>query len=251
MLNNIMIGRYYPVSSNIHKMNPLAKILCTVMFVAILFLYNDLFFTLLLLGFVVLIAMMSHIPLKTYLKAILSLKILIIGIVIINLIFNVPILTTVYTISRLILVVMYTSILTLTTPPTELTFGLEQFFSPLKYIKIPIKRMALTLTLAIRFIPTIIDQASRIMKSQICRGVNYNGFNIKERLVGLRTLVLPMFIYSFKRAEDLSISMELRNYVIDNDRTNFRMNPWRFFDTYMFLIHFIILAALIYKGFML
>lgn len=249
MLNDIMIGRYYPINSKIHKMNPLAKIICTVFFIVVLFLYKDLFFTFLLLLFIILIALMSNVPLKTYLRAVMSLKLLIVAIIIINVVFQVDVVTTIVSISRLVLIVLYTSILTLTTPPNELTYGLEKFFSPLLVIGIPVNKMALSLSLAIRFIPTIIDQADKIMKSQTCRGIDYSSFRIKDKLIGIKTLLFPMFVHSFKRAEELSISMELRLYNINKRRTNFRMNKWGFFDTYMFIIHFIILIGVVYQEF--
>lgn len=247
MLNKVMVGRYYPINSKIHKMNPLSKIICTVIFVLLMFLSNDLFFIGLITGFVLLIVLMSNIPLKVYLGAIKSLKILIIFIILINIITGVDWQVIVIMVARLVLVVLYTSVLTLTTPPTELTYGLEKFFTPLRVIGIPVNKMALSLSLAIRFIPTIIDQANKIMKSQTCRGIDYSNSKIKDKITGVKSLMLPMIIHSFRRADELAISMELRLYNIHNKRTNFRMNKWGFFDTYMFLVHAIILVFLIIR----
>ncbi|MDD4547360.1 MAG: energy-coupling factor transporter transmembrane protein EcfT [Bacilli bacterium] len=247
MLNKVMVGRYYPVTSKIHKMNPLSKIICTVIFVLLMFLSNDLFFIGLITAFVLLIVLMSNVPLKVYLGAIKSLKILIIFIILINIITGVDWQVIVIMVARLVLVVLYTSVLTLTTPPTELTYGLEKFFTPLRVIGIPVNKMALSLSLAIRFIPTIIDQANKIMKSQTCRGIDYSNSKIKDKITGVKSLMLPMIIHSFRRADELAISMELRLYNIHNKRTNFRMNKWGFFDTYMFLVHAIILIFLIIR----
>lgn len=247
MLNKVMVGRYYPITSKIHKMNPLSKIICTVIFVLLMFLSNDLFFIGLITVFVLLIVLMSNIPLKVYLGAIKSLKILIIFIILINIITGVDWQVIVIMVARLVLVVLYTSVLTLTTPPTELTYGLEKFFTPLRVIGIPVNKMALSLSLAIRFIPTIIDQANKIMKSQTCRGIDYSNSKIKDKITGVKSLMLPMIIHSFRRADELAISMELRLYNIHNKRTNFRMNKWGFFDTYMFLVHAIILVFLIIR----
>ena len=247
MLNKIMIGRYYPINSKIHKMNPLSKIICTVIFVLLMFLTNDLFFIGLITGFVVLILLMSNIPLKVYFGAIKNLKILIVFIIIINIIFGVNWQTIIIMLARLILVVLYTSALTLTTPPTELTYGLEKFFTPLRLIGIPVNKMALSLSLAIRFIPTIIDQSNKIMKSQTCRGIDYSNSKIKDKLIGIKSLMLPMIIHSFKRADELAISMELRLYNINKKRTNFRMNKWSFFDSYMFFVHSVILVLVVIR----
>ncbi len=247
MLNKIMLGRYYPVLSPVHKMNPLSKILCTVIFIILMLINNSLFFTLLITAFIVLIILMSNVPLKIYYHAVRSLRVLIIFIIIINLIFGAGYQTTILMIARLVLIVLYTSILTLTTPPTELTYGLELFFTPLRMIGIPVNKLALTLSLAIRFIPTIIDQANKIMKSQTCRGIDYTTSKIGDKLTGVRSLMLPMIIHSFKKADELAMSMELRLYNIDKKRVNFRMNKWKFFDTYMFLVHLVILVLLVIK----
>ncbi len=247
MLNNVMIGRYYPITSKIHCMNPLSKIICTFIFTLLMFLNNSLFFVCLITIFVILITLMTNIPLKIYIKAIKSLKIIIIFIIMINAILKVSVTVSIIMVSRLVLVVIYSSVLTLTTPPTELTYGLEQFFTPLRLIGIPVNKMALTLSLAIRFIPTIIDQANKIIKAQTCRGIDYTNSKVKDKLIGIRSLVLPMLVYSFKRADELAVSMELRLYNINKKRTNFRMNNWRFFDTYMVLIHSIILVLLVVR----
>ena len=215
MLNNVMVGRYYPITSKIHQMNPLSKIICTVIFITLMFLTNDLFFVLLITGFVLLILLMSNVPIKIYLRTIKGLKILIIFIIIINLILRVEWQIITIMVARLVLVVLYTSVLTLTTPPTELTYGLEKFFTPLRLIGIPVNKMALSLSLALRFIPTIIDQANKIMKSQTCRGINYNDSKVKDKLIGIKSLLLPMLIYSLRRADELAVSMELRLYNIN------------------------------------
>lgn len=252
MLHNyVMIGRYYPITSRIHNMNPLSKILCTIIFVVLLFLSNDLFFTGLITLFVILIVLMTKVPLKIYWQALKSLKILIFFIIIINLIFNVEYQTIIILVMRLILIVLYTSVLTLTTPPTEITYGLEKFFTPLRLIGIPVNKMALSLSLAIHFIPTIIDQASKIMKAQTCRGINYTTSKIKDKLIGFKSLLIPMIINSIKKADILAMSMELRLYNITSKRTNFRMNKWGFFDTYMLLVHSTILILLIIREVML
>ncbi|MDD2181113.1 MAG: energy-coupling factor transporter transmembrane protein EcfT [Bacilli bacterium] len=247
MLNKIMIGRYYPINSKIHKMNPLSKVICTVIFVLLMFLTNDLFFIALITGFVILILLMSNVPIKVYFGAIKSLKILIFFIILINVIFGINWRIIVIMLARLILVVLYTSALTLTTPPTELTYGLEKFFTPFRLIGIPVNKMALSLSLAIRFIPTIIDQSNKIMKSQTCRGIDYSNSKVKDKLIGMKSLLLPMIIHSFKRADELATSMELRLYNINKKRTNFRMNKWSFFDTYMFFVHSVILVLVVIR----
>ena len=164
MLNNIMVGKYYPVNSRIHMMNPVSKIICTFIFIITLFMTVTLRMNIALCMMVILLMLMSKIPLKIYFRTLKSIKFILLLIVIINLLLQVDIETTLVMIIRLSLLVLYTSILTLTTPPTEITYGLEIFLAPLKIFKIPVNRMALSLSLALRFIPTIIDQANKILK---------------------------------------------------------------------------------------
>lgn len=247
MLNNIMIGKYYPINSKIHQMNPLSKIICTILFIIVTFISSNLVFNVCLLIFISLIVLMSHIPLKVYFRTLTSLKILLLFIIIINILLKVDMTITIITLIRLICIVLYTTVLTLTTPPTEITYGLEQFFVPLRILGIPVNKMALSISLALRFIPTIIDQGNKILKSQASRGIDYNNSNFQGKFLALRAMILPMFILSFKRADELADSMEVRLYNINTKRTNYRLNKWGFFDTYMVLVHLLILIAIIMK----
>ena len=247
MLNNVMIGRYYPIKSCIHRMNPLSKIICTVIFIITTFISHNLVFNLSLLALTILIVMMTHIPLKIYIRTLLSLKILMIFIIVINLILKVDIIITIITIIRLTSIVLYSTVLTLTTPPTEITYGLELFFTPLRIIGIPVNKMALSISLAIRFIPNIIDQGNKILKSQASRGVDYYNSNLGGKILAIQSMLIPMFILSFRRADELADSMAVRLYNINRKRTNYRINKWGLFDTYMVLIHIVILIAIIMK----
>ena len=170
----------------------------------------------------------SHIPLKYFFKTIKSLRFILLFTIIINMIFNVYFETTLVMLSRIVLLVLYTSILTLTTPPTEITYGLEKFLSPLKIFRIPVNRMALSISIALRFIPTIIDEANKILKSQACRGIDYNSSSIKSRFVAIKALIIPMFVLTIKRADELGDAMEVRLFSIHKKRTNFRQNKWGF-----------------------
>lgn len=247
MLNKMMVGKYYPISSKIHHLNPLSKILCSFIFFLLILINNSLSFAFLITCFVLLIMIMTKIPFKIYFKAIKSIWILVFFLIIINLIFFISWSNTVLIILRLILIVLYTSILTLTTPPTELTYGLECFLSPLRIFKLPVSKIALSLSLGLRFIPIVIDQANKIIKAQTCRGIDYTNSKISDKIIGVRSLILPMIIYSFKKSDELALSMELRLFNLESRRKNFRMNKWKFFDTYMVCVHLTILILLIIK----
>lgn len=242
-----MIGRYYPIDSRIHKMNPIAKIVCTLFFIVMIFLTNDLRLNLVIAFLLFLMLLNTNIPFKVYRHVLYSTRWLLLVIFIIHFLF-VPILqTTVIAILRVCYIVLYTSILTLTTPPTEITYGLEKIFSPLKLIGIPVNKMALSLSLALRFIPTIMDTADKILKSQASRGIDYYNSNIKGKFLALRSLLIPMFVITLKKADQLADSMEVRLYNVNSKRTNFRQNRWGFYDTFLVLFH-LALFILIIKG---
>ena len=248
MLNNIKIGRYYNTDSKIHDMNPLSKIICIFMFVILSLITNDLTINLIISLIVLLVLGLTHVPLKNYFKTIYGIRILILFILIINLILKVPFEQTALIIIRLISLVLYTSILTLTTPPSEIAFGLEKFFSPLKIIKVPVSKLALSISLALRFIPLLIDQTNRILKAEASRGIDYNNSSIKGKIEALKALIIPLFISSFKRADDLANSMEVRLYDFNVKRTNYRTNKFKLFDYYIIIMHTAFLILILIKG---
>ena len=149
MLNKVMIGRYYPIDSFVHKMNPLAKIICILLFVVMIFLTYEFRFNIIISILLLLMLSNTKVPFNVYLKTVLSIKWLLLFIFLINLILGTSLQITIITIMRLIYVVLYTSILTLTTPPTEITYGLEKLFLPLRIIGIPVNKMALSISLAL------------------------------------------------------------------------------------------------------
>lgn len=237
MSNNLILGRYYPVKSFIHSMNPLSKIICLFIFVIMTLISNFCFFGILLLGFNVLIVYLSNVPITVYLKSLSKMKIFLIFIFIINIIFGVNIITNVLMVIKVVLLVNYSSILTLTTPPTEITYGLEMFLKPLNKLKIPVNKVSLSISLALRFIPTIFDEATKILKSQASRGVDYYNSDIKGKIEAIKTMIIPMFNLSLKRADILADAMEVRLFSFDKIRTNYRINKWGLFDTLSVLVH--------------
>ena len=250
MLNNITIGKYYPVRSRVHLMNPLSKIICTITFVLMCLFANSMLMNAMLFILVMLMIINSHIPVKYFFKTVRSLRFILLFTIIFNMLLNIYFETTLIMLSRLILLVLYTSILTLTTPPTEITYGLEKFLSPLKVFKVPVNRMALSISIALRFIPTIIDEGNKILKSQACRGIDYNSSNIKDKFVAIKALIVPMFVLTIKRADELADAMEVRLFSIYRKRTNFRQNKWGFYDTYLVSIHVVLMFTLIVRSFM-
>jgi energy-coupling factor transport system permease protein len=187
---NVMIGKYFQVDSKIHKMNSKSKIICVILFLILLSISNNnLIFLGLLTGLTMISMNLSNVPLKWYLKDISNLKWLILFLVVFNLIFNVPLLITLVLITKLILGIIYTMVLTYTTSSTEITYGLEQILKPLRLIKIPVNKIALSISLALRFIPIIFEQTEKILKSQASRGIDFNHSNIKGRIISLSSML--------------------------------------------------------------
>ncbi|MEG0021798.1 MAG: energy-coupling factor transporter transmembrane protein EcfT [Bacilli bacterium] len=247
MLDNIIFGSYYPIDSKVHKMNPISKIICTLFFIIIIFSTNDLKLMILTFSLSILICEIAHIPRRIYIKTFNSLKILILFIIITCLLSNIEYQTIIVSILRIVGIVLYTTVLTLTTPPTEITYGLQKVMSPLKLIGIPINKMALSISLALRFIPTIIDQGNKILKSQASRGVDYYNSKLFGKFIALKAMLIPMFIITVRKADTLAESMQVRMYNINSKRTNYRLNKWGIFDTFLFLLHFIILSLIIVR----
>ena len=248
MLNKI--GRYYPINSRVHDMNPVAKIICTLLFIVMSFLTYDIKLNILIFILLFLILINTEIPLKVYFKTVFSIRWLLIFILIINLIVKTNLEITIITIFRIIFVVLYSSVLTLTTPQSEITYGLERVFGFLKLFKVPVNKMALSISLALRFIPNIIDEGNKILKSQASRGIDYYNVNLKGKLLALKSLIIPMFVITMKKADDLADIMEVRLYDVNGSRTNFRQNKWSFYDTFIVLVH-VILIILIVKEVMI
>lgn len=247
MLNNIMVGRYYPIYSKIHQMNSISKIICTILFIIMCFMSTTIKENVLLLILLVLLIFNTKIPFKVYLKALKSIRILLIFILIINLLFTRNIELSLIMFLRLIMIVLYTSILTLTTPPNEITYGLEIIFSPLKLFKIPVNKMAFSISLVLRFIPTIIDEANKILKSLASRGIDYYNSNLKGKLISLKALLIPMFVLTLRRADNLADALDVRLYDVNKKRINFRQNKWAIFDSFLIMLHLLILVVIV-KG---
>lgn len=132
---------------------------------------------------------------------------------------------------RLIIIVTLSTILTLTTKPTDLTLGLEKLLKPLSIIRINAEEIALIISLALRYIPTLLDEANKIMLAQASRGVDFNEGKLKDKITQIVSLLVPMFIISFNRSDDLANAMEARNFVPGNQRTRLHMLRWKRLDT--------------------
>ena len=231
---NISIGQYLPFDTFIHRLDPRVKIAGVFLYIITIFFVDDFY------GYIpfviLLIAMLAvaKIPIKSVLKSLKPVIFIIIITGLINLIttpgrtiFEIGPVTvteegiyrTGFTVLRLILIILSTSVLTYTTSPMELTYGLEKLFSPLKKFGFPAGELAMMISISLRFIPTLFDEAQKIRMAQMARGADFESGNIINRAVSMIPLLVPLFINSFKRSDDLATAMEARMYRIGHDRT--------------------------------
>ena len=205
MISDITIGQYYSGTSVIHRMDARMKFVLTMALIVILFVCRN--FYSLALGFVFVVAalLLSRVPMKMMWRSIKPLVILMI-----------------FTTVRIILLVVVSSLLTYTTTPTMLTDGLERLLSPLKVIKVPVHTLAMIMTLALRFIPVLIEEIERIMNAQKARGADLETGGLIKRAKALIPILIPLFISSFRRAYELAFAMECRCYTGGEGRTRMK-----------------------------
>lgn len=144
---------------------------------------------------------------------------------------------------RLVIIVTLSTILTLTTKPTDLTLGLEKLLKPLAIIKVSAEEIALIISLALRYIPTLLDEANKIMLAQASRGVDFNEGKLKDKVSQIISLLVPMFIISFNRSDDLANAMEARNFVPGQTRTRLQVLKWKTLDSVAIIISSVIMIG--------
>ena len=239
MLKDITMGQYYPVNSPIHRLDPRTKVILTIAFIVAVFMVHGFAGYLLLLGFIYMVARLARIPFKMLLKGIRPLRIILIFTFLLNLLFSTgeDVLVHFWIIQitregleravfyslRLIFLVMGTSLLTLTTSPVALSDAMELLLSPLKVIHFPAHELAMMMTIALRFIPTLLDETDKIMKAQMARGADFESGNLISRAKSMVPLLVPLFVSAFRRAGDLAMAMESRCYHGGEGRTRFRV----------------------------
>ncbi len=264
MLRDITLGQYYPVDSFVHQLDPRTKILLTLGYIIAVFMASNLLAYVPIVLFLVLAIRVSRIPAKMMLRSIRPLRVLLIFTFVLNLFFGAGdevvfrlgfivikyegLMNALHFSLRLIFLVMGTSLMTLTTPPVVLTDGLEKLASPLRVIKFPAHEMAMMMTIALRFIPTLVEEADKIMKAQTARGADFTSGNIKQRTQAMIPLLVPLFISAFRRAGDLAMAMEARCYHGGEGRTRLHVLKYGVKDALAALVVLGLLAAVFLVG---
>lgn len=234
MLTDITLGQYYPGNSFLHRMDPRAKILCTMIFIVAIFLAQSLYSYLLVTAFILGCIAVSGVPLAMIGKAVRPLWIILLFTMLIH------VLTTpgtelfswgwihiseegvkngVFMTLRLVYLIAFSSLLTYTTSPIVLTDGIEALLNPFKRFGVPAHELAMMMTIALRFIPTLLEETDRIMKAQSSRGADFSTGNLWHRAKAMVPLLVPLFISAFRRADDLATAMEARCYRGGEGRT--------------------------------
>ncbi len=247
MMKNITMGQYYPVDSWVHRLDPRTKILLTIAMIVAVFMVRTMVGYGLILGFVYLVSRLSRIPFKMLIRGVKPLKFILILTFLLNLFFNSGETTLIewgflkisyeglsqaihYSL-RLVFLVLGTSLMTLTTSPIALSDGIEMLLSPLKKVHFPAHELAMMMSIALRFIPTLMEEADKIMKAQMARGADFESGNLLARAKAMVPLLVPLFVSAFRRAGDLAMAMESRCYHGGENRTRLRVlkitrNDW-------------------------
>lgn len=264
MLKDITLGQYYPVDSFVHQLDPRTKILLTLFYIVAVFMASSLLAYLPIVAFLLLAIHFSRVPFKMMARSIRPLRVLLIFTFVLNLFFGAGedvifrlgfivikyegLMNALHFSLRLIFLVLGTSLMTLTTPPVVLTDGLEKLASPLRVIKFPAHEMAMMMTIALRFIPTLVEEADKIMKAQTARGADFTSGNIKQRTQAMIPLLVPLFISAFRRAGDLAMAMEARCYHGGEGRTRLHVLKFTFKDALAAAAVVVLLAAVFFVG---
>jgi len=231
MLKDITFGQYYASNSAIHRADPRMKIVLLIVLIVFIFISKNMFSLLFSALFVMAVLLISRVPIKLFLKNLKAILPILIFTAIINMFYNdgnatvlfsfwrlsvtnEGIYRAVFMATRIILLIFISSLLTYTTTPNDLTDALEKLFSPLKYIglKSAVHTLAMMMTIALRFIPTLVEEAEKIMNAQKARGADFESGSLKERAKALIPILIPLLISSVRRAYELAEAMECRCY---------------------------------------
>lgn len=260
MLNDVTFGQYYPAKSFVHNMDPRAKLVLVIAYIVAIFLASNFYALAAVTLFLVIAVIFSRVPFGRVLRSVKMILFVIIFTAILNLFFYSAgedahmiwewrflslswesVINTIFLAMRLFLLVMGTSILTLTTTPVALTDGIESLLTPLKWIKFPVHELALIMSIALRFIPILIDETNRIVAAQKARGANFEKGGLISRAKAMIPVLIPLLVSAFRRAEDLGDAMDARCYSGAKGRTKYKKLTFTWRD----LIGLLLVAGLI------
>ncbi len=259
MLKDITLGQYFPGNSSLHRLDAMIKLVLSIAFLIVVFMAKSATSYLLLAAFTLFVIMLSAIPFRFVVKGLKPLVLYIVFTAVLNVFMtsgtiiwqwgflkltNEGIIYAVSMILRIVFLVLGTSLLTYTTSPIALTDGIERLLTPLGKMGLPTHELAMMMSIALRFVPTLLKETDKIMKAQMARGADFQSGNLIKRAKALIPLLVPLFISAFRRADELAIAMECRCYRGGNNRT--RLNEARISSAdYMACVVFLIFSAII------
>ena len=260
-MRNITLGQFVAGDSVIHKLDPRTKIGMMILYIVMTFLVKRIYFFAIPLAYLIIELILSGISLRYILNALKPIRILLILMFVLNLVFtkgeNVwldlgfwqitgeAVLQSCFMTLRIILLVAGASMLTLTTSPLALTDGLERLLSPLKFFRFPAHELAMMMTIALRFIPTLMDESDKIRSAQMARGADFESGNVFRRVKSMIPILIPLFVSSFRKADELAIAMESRCYHGGEGRTRLHQLRFRLPDLIAILVTLLFVASLI------
>ena len=246
-MNKLILGRYFPGDSWVHHLDPRAKLVAAIYFIALLFVANNWQGYVLLWAFTFFVMYLSDVKLKTYLRGVRPLIWLILFTVFLQILFTVGgtlyidwglitisefgLINGAFIFSRFVMIIFISTVVTLTTKPIDLTDGINALLRPLTFIKVPVDEIALMLSISLRFIPNLLDETQKVMDAQRARGTTFGEGSLAQQMKKLTPIVMPLFVSSLNRAEDMADVMEVRGYQSGKPRTSFRRLAWRKKDT--------------------
>lgn len=252
MTANISLGQYLPGESAVHRLDPRTKIILMAVYIAIVFVVKSLAVFLLPVFLLAAMFVFARVPASYFFSALKPMKWLLVFMFVINLfatqgsvvwfewrfirLTQEAVQQAVYITLRLVLLVAGTSILTLTTSPIALTDGLEKLMAPLRRLRFPAHELAMMMTIALRFIPTLMEETDRIQKAQMARGADFESGNIFQRAKSMIPVLVPLFVSAFRRADELAMAMESRCYHGGEGRTRMRELHFHWRDLFATLL---------------
>jgi len=264
MIRDITIGQYYPADSVLHRLDPRTKIVCTMIFLVSLFVQNNVIGYLLATVFLGMVIKASKIPLKFLIKGVKPIIILLLFTGVLNLFFTKGgdvlvsfwiieitekgLQTAIFMSIRLIYLVIGSSLMTYTTTPNALTDGIETLLRPLNKMKVPVHEIAMMMSIALRFIPILLEETDKIMKAQIARGADLESGNLIQKAKNMIPILIPLFVSAFRRANDLAMAMESRCYRGGEGRTKMKPLVYAKRDVFVYLITIVYFAMAIVVG---
>ena len=262
MISDITIGQFMPGKSFIHKMDPRMKIVLMTAIIIFIFLAKNLMSMGAMLGFVIIAILLSRIPLRMYFKGLKAIWFLVFFTASLNMlyikgehvlfqyravtIYEEALWQSGFIAIRLVMIVVISSMLTYTTSPTDLTAAIERLLAPLKIIRVLVHELAMMMTIALRFIPTLLEETEKIMNAQKARGADMENGGIIKRAKALIPILIPLFISSFRRAFELATAMDCRCYTGGKGRTRLNVLRYRFRDFFALLLVCGLCSGIIY-----